>query len=271
MTIQRGYYSVLQFCPDPARFEVANLGVALLCPDQNFFQARVTGGNERVTHFFDRSHYDIPRLNSYKAGLVDRLNNSGEVKDRDSFGQFAAMQVNAIVMTPPQFCRVEGNAEELLESLLEDLVGEKKRVASEGGLKQRLREAFEAEGLLGTIILENVSITVPAFGREAAFPFAWQNGVLNLIDPVRFTSNEPSNLEQTACRRAVEGQSISRREDPVHGRCQLNVIGQFQAEDQNGRDIVRRILQESEVKLIESSHIESYIQTIMRTGKSLAS
>lgn len=269
MNTYRGYYSVLQFCPDPARFEVANLGVALLCPDQNYFAARVGGGNERVTRFFDRTQYDIERLNAYKLGLVDRLNNGGEITDKNSFTQFAAMQINAIVMTPPQFCRVEGKASEVLDKMFDDLVGDKKRKAGDGGLKKRLRDAFETEGLLGNIVRENVEVEVPAFGRVDEFPFAWQNGVLNLVQIARFTSKDPGSLEQTACRRAIEGQSLRRNENARYGKCELNVVGQFQSEDQQGRDIVHRILAESSVELIESTRISSYIEKIRRTGKEL--
>ncbi len=271
MNIYRGYYSVLQYCPEPSRFEVANLGVALLCPDQQFFQARIGSGNERVTRFFDRSHYDIDRLNAYKHGLLDRLNNGVEVSNLESFTQIAAMQVNAIVMTPPQFCRVEGNASKVLDKLFDDLVGEKKRKNNEAGLRKRLRDAFESEGLLGSIVRENVEVEIPAFGRVDEFPFAWQNGVLNLVQPVRFTAPRAGSLEQTACRRAIEGQSLRRSENALYGRCELNIVGQFQAEDQHGRDIVHRILSESNVELIESTRIESYIKKIRATGKRIDS
>ncbi len=267
MNIYKGYYSILQFCPEPARHEVANIGVALLCPEQSFFRARIGSGNQRVTHFFDKSQYDIVRLNAYKQGLVDRLNRNSEVTDRESFAQFAAMQVNTIVMTPPQFCRVEGNAEETLENLFKELVGDSTKTKSEGGLRKRLRNAFESSGLLGTIVREDVQVMIPAFDREAKFPFAWQNGVLNLIEPVRFKSADQVSLEQTACRRAIEGMSLQRQEDKKLGRCALNVVGQFQSKDENAKRIVRRILSESKVELIESGSIDAYIQKIKTTGK----
>lgn len=268
MNTHKGYYSILQFCPEPARFEVANVGVALLCPEQSFFRAQIGSSNKRVTHFFDKSQYDITRLNEYKKGLVDRLNQSHEVTDRESFTQFAAMQVNAIVMTAPQFCRVEGKAEEVLENLYRELVGDltpAKR--SGGGLRKRLRLAFQSKGLLGTIVQEDVQVMVPAFGREVKFPFAWQNGVLNLVEPVSFKSADQGSLEQTACRRAIEGLSLQRQQDNKMGQCALNVVGQFQSEDDNAKQIVRRILGESKVELIESTKIDSYIRTIETTGK----
>ena len=270
MNVHRGYYSILQFCPEPARFEAANIGVALLCPDQHFFRAKIGSGNQRVTRFFDRSQYDIERLNAYKHGLIERLNRGEEVCDRESFAQFAAMQVNAIVMTQPQFCRVEQEAEAALDKLFDELVGETKRKRRKGGLKQRLRKAFQDAGVLDSLVQENVEIKVPAFGRTQKFPFAWRNGVVNLVDPVQFTAADPTCLEQTACRHAIEGQSLRRHPDKRLGQCELNVIGQFQAEDQHGRDIVNRIFGESEVELIEASSIQSYVEKIQKTGKSVS-
>lgn len=250
---------------------MANIGVALLCPEQGFFCAKVASSNKRVTHFFDKSQYDITRLNEYKKGLVDRLNQNKEVTDRESFTQFAAMQVNAIVMTLPQFCRVEGDAEDVLQNLFDELVGETKAKKQTGGLRKKLRTAFEAKGLLGKVVRENVEVMIPAFGREAKFPFAWQNGVLNLVEPVSFQSADPGSLEQTACRRAIEGMSLKRQKDVNFGQCALNVVGQFQSENQNAKDIVGRILSESDVELIELNKIEAYVQKIELTGKSFVS
>lgn len=267
MSLHKGYYSILQYCPDPARREAANIGVALLCPGQAFFNARVGTGNQRVTHFFDKSQYDITRLNEYKKGLVDRLNRTHEVTDKESFAQFAAMQVNAVTMTSPQFCRVEGLADDVLENLFLELVGEPSSKKSGGGLRKRLRNAFESEGLLGSIVKEDVEIMIPAFDREAKFPFAWQNGVLNVIEPVSFMSADQTSLEQTACRRAIEGLSLQRQEDKDYGQCALNVVGQFQPQDQQARSVVKRILGESNVELIESGSIEKYVRKIKETGK----
>ena len=39
MTTEKGYYSLIQFCPDVSRLEAVNLGVILFCPGSAFLQA----------------------------------------------------------------------------------------------------------------------------------------------------------------------------------------------------------------------------------------
>ena len=36
MNSKRGYYSLIQFCPEPSRAEAVNLGVLLFCPEAGF-------------------------------------------------------------------------------------------------------------------------------------------------------------------------------------------------------------------------------------------
>ena len=47
-----GQYSLIQFCPDAARLEVANIGVALFCWHMNCFYALLKDGSI----FRNRSH-----------------------------------------------------------------------------------------------------------------------------------------------------------------------------------------------------------------------
>ena len=42
MNATKGYFSLVQYCPDLARQEAANVGVVLFCPDLQFIRARTT-------------------------------------------------------------------------------------------------------------------------------------------------------------------------------------------------------------------------------------
>ena len=44
----KGYFCLVQYCPDLARQEVANVGVLLFSPDHDFLEARLVTGNQRV-------------------------------------------------------------------------------------------------------------------------------------------------------------------------------------------------------------------------------
>ena len=44
----KGYFCLVQYCPDLARREVANVGVLLFSPEHDFLEARLVTGNQRV-------------------------------------------------------------------------------------------------------------------------------------------------------------------------------------------------------------------------------
>lgn len=269
MTPARGYYSIVQYCPDPARFEAANVGVVLLCPDRGFVDMRYAKDNARVTRFFERGVYDISRLNLYKKGLAERIREGGEIESRESFATFASLQVNLLRLTPPAFCRVEEPCKAVLERLFQDLVGETTAAVKQTGLKSRLRDAFRASGLLDTVVREEVHVRVPAFRREEEFPFAWTNGKTNLIEPVRFMAERHDAIESAAAKRAVAGQSLRHADDSDLGPCELNVVGQFRATDAEAKATVKAILAEAGVPLIDAASLPQYLQTIRNTGRPL--
>jgi len=47
----RGYYWIIQYCPDLGRLEAANIGVLLFCPDREI-KARMASDNGRIRHFW---------------------------------------------------------------------------------------------------------------------------------------------------------------------------------------------------------------------------
>ena len=47
MTAQKGYYSLIQFYPNPSRLEAVNVGVVLFSPDAQFIAARMGRSNDR--------------------------------------------------------------------------------------------------------------------------------------------------------------------------------------------------------------------------------
>jgi hypothetical protein len=52
VTPAKGYYSIIQHCPHLGRFEAANVGVLLFCPERHFLQAITARNNSRVIRFF---------------------------------------------------------------------------------------------------------------------------------------------------------------------------------------------------------------------------
>ncbi|HLK59726.1 MAG TPA: DUF3037 domain-containing protein [Chthonomonadaceae bacterium] len=116
----RGYYSIIQYCPDAARAEVANVGVVLFCPECKFLDARVSERNDRIARFFGRRSFDPEQVNNAKQALVNRLR-----VERDYFltpedlTHFAQTRANEIVLTLPRPMQVEDPVSDLNALFLE--------------------------------------------------------------------------------------------------------------------------------------------------------
>ena len=107
MKPKRGYYSLIQFCPDLSRLEAVNVGVVLFCPDADFIAARMSADNQRAEKLVDREELDEPALNSAKQAIEDRI----EV-DRASFQAYEDLQAfvntrgNNLILTTPRPVKV---------------------------------------------------------------------------------------------------------------------------------------------------------------------
>jgi len=59
MTKMACQYAIIQFIPHPERREFVNVGVVLLCSQDNFFGFRILDRYERITHFFKELNSQI--------------------------------------------------------------------------------------------------------------------------------------------------------------------------------------------------------------------
>src|SRR5262245_52269084 len=62
MKATTGYYSIIQYCPDQARHEVANVGVVLFCPELPFLKTRMAADTHRIKEVFPGRKPDEKRL-----------------------------------------------------------------------------------------------------------------------------------------------------------------------------------------------------------------
>ena len=58
----RGYYSIIQYCPDPSRLEAINIGVALYCPELGYLRARFGRRKTRVRQLFGKQEWEFVEL-----------------------------------------------------------------------------------------------------------------------------------------------------------------------------------------------------------------
>jgi hypothetical protein len=268
MKPSRGYYCIIQYCPDLGRLEAANIGVLLFCPDREFLRAHTSSDNARIRHFFGDHGHDWARINSFKNGIEDRLDvEKDEIKTLEALEGFIARRANLIQITPPRPMKVH-DPEKDLDQLFQELVGGQPRASRGPSLKRFLDQKFAADGL-DRKIKTDIRVIVPISDRQIEIPYGFQNGRFNLIQPVRFRAADPKQAKITACRYAVEGQSLYESPDPRLGQLQLVVLGQFGANQSDSRFGAERILKEHHVRLFATTELDRLVDEIRRSAKDL--
>lgn len=271
MESSKGYYCLIQYCPDLSRLEAANIGVILFCPERRFIRAKTAQGNDRVRRFFGSQDNDWTQINAIKNSIENRLEVAGhDFKSLADLTNFISTRANEMQITPPRPMKVL-NPEKDLEELFEELVGGRSREPlkySAPPVEKALAKTFREKGV-EELIRRDVTVRVPAFRKPLTVPFGFQNGRFNLIQPVRFHQTLESRVVDVACRHAVEGRSLYDHPDKQLGDLQLIVVGSFAEESSEYKDLVSDILKENKVALHSIDDVQTLIEEIKRTGKKL--
>lgn len=261
MTPHKGWFSVVQFCPDPNRLESANIGVLLFCPALEFLDVCVASDNRRIIKFFGSHDFDFKLVNTFKKGLQERLRKElKEISDHEQLLDFVDRRANQIRISPPRSIRVT-EPEKQLNELFAELVGGP--VRREPAVQDRLKSTLE-QPALEPKLYRSIPVTVPIDGRELQVPYAFQNGRFNLIQPVRFQSDNPL---QTAYKYAVEGDSIYETEHEDFGKLKLLVVGSFRSNSDENKAVVNRVLENHHVTLYAMDELDKLVEKILTTGK----
>lgn len=268
MNPTKGYYSIIQFCPDLSRVEAANVGVMLFCPERSFLKAVTTSNNSRIIHFFGSKGHDWKRINAMKRGLEDRLQKeSPDIRNVEDLKQFIALRANLFQFTPPNPMKVF-EPEKDLADLYEKIFGEPANKARQKSLKRYLGDKLSSAGL-DRKIAHDLKVTVPVLQKQVEIPYGFQNGRFNLINPVRFGAVDPDHAVATACKYAVEGRSLYDNPDPTLGELQLVIVGQFRPKDNDSQQKVRHVFRDYGVELYRTDELPELVDKIRRTGKDL--
>jgi len=168
----KGYYSIVQYCPDPSRLEAVNIGVALFCPERSFLKVRFGRRKTRVDQLFGKQDREF--VDSQKAAIEARLANEQDAfQHLVDFESYISRRANALKLTAARPVKVE-DPELELDNLLRRLVAGRSEAASRAAtvsieLSDVFREAH-VEGLLR----RDVSVHPPALPEPVKVPFAFQ-------------------------------------------------------------------------------------------------
>lgn len=128
-TATKGYYSILQYVPDPERAEGVNIGLILFCPEKGFLKIQTTASNDRVRKLLGKqraSTANLSRLDAFKTAFAERVGlEAGRMQSREDFQAFVNTRANQLRLTDPRPVKVTDPEAELskLFSLLVDDFG----------------------------------------------------------------------------------------------------------------------------------------------------
>ena len=268
MKPSKGYYSLIQYCPDLGRLEAANIGVLLFSPERYFLKALTSRNNSRIIRFFGSEGHDWVRINAFKKGLEDRITVEGpEIRTVEQLEKFIGQRANLLQITPPRPMKVVDPEKDLTE-LFKEFIGESLHRPSSRTLRRFIGEKLRSAGIEKKI-REDIRVNVPVLQKEVEIPFGFQNGRFNLINPVRFEAKNPEQSITTACKYAVEGRSLYENPDPQLGALQLVVVGKFRNKDTDSPVRVKRVFQDYGVKLFRMAELPQLIDEIRQTGKDI--
>lgn len=273
MKPSKGYYCLIQYCPDLSRLEAANIGVILFCPERGFIRAKTAHGNDRIRRFFGSEDNAWTQINAIKNSIENRLEVASQhFKDLADLTNFISTRANEIQVTPPRPMKVF-EPEKDLQELFEELVGGRSRQPLKyvaPPVEKALSRAFKEKGV-EEFIRKDITVTMPAFRMSLTVPFGFQNGRFNLIQPVRFQQTTATRVMDITCRHAVEGRSLYEHRDEKLGELQLVVVGSFTPESSEYQGLVASILKENKVTLHALEDVQSLLEEIRTAGKKLPS
>ena len=261
----KGYYSLIQYCPDSAKAESANIGVLLLCPDAPFCEALFANGNDRVRRFFGLAGEDLERFAEAKQKLKRRLEiDAPRIANLEALEHFIGTRANKLLMTAPRNLRTDVPRESL-HALFDELVGGRfsgEAVHRDGrGLSVKpLLKALFSRPELTKVMDANVEVK-PLYGRAFRADYAFVNGKDNFVIPqVVHVDNDKTMAD--AERLAVRGSQLFRH--GVDGRAAQLIVPLPDPADRF-EEITRNVaamLKDYEVRTVFASDLDDLAEEI---------
>lgn len=269
MNSVQGYYSVIQYCPDFARLEAANIGVVVFCPELKFLRARTSSNHDRIRRFFGSEDNDWDAIQTLKFSLERRLEVArADIRNLEDFQKLIDTRGNALQLSPLRPLRIVEPERELNE-LFDQLVGQRQRVMlpdKPTPIKRLLEATFRRENL-GRYLRTKLRVAVPTTDMELEIPYGFQNGTFNLIQPVKFAASRREHIEAQASQHSVRGELLKSEHHPEFGRLDLIVVGSFAQEAETHRRMVEDILRLNNVALFTPETLPVLVEKIKTTGK----
>lgn len=263
--MSRGYYSVVQYCPDRFRAEAVNVGLVLLCLEPHAVRVKMIARYDRARKLFGIGGAELKDLQLAVSRLKSRLESAnGEIRTDEDLAAFAGSRANDLRLTEPRLAKIE-RFEEDFERLFFQLVEERatRMPAQESPaevLPPRLREVFDRLEEQEKIWKPG-TITVPVSNATFEVPYAYRNGAVNLVKPFVFFPNK--RAETQAATLAVTGDLIRKHPIDEEDR-QLIVVSTKETPEQEKEinDHVAPLFEEYDLRLIRPDEVDAFASEV---------
>lgn len=265
----KGFYSLIQYCPDRFRAEAVNVGLVLMSLEPHEVRVHVTEKYNRFSKLFSTSKAEQKNLKLAVSGLKSRIESAAdELQTVKAFSAFAASRANDLQLTEPRLAKV-GQIDEDFARLFSQLVESHKTeaLAAESPaeiLPQKLNEVF---GRLQQAqkIWNPGRITVPVFKRKMDVPYAFKNGVVNLVKPKVFSGSR--RAESQAATLAVNGDLIQKHR--VDGEEMKLIVVSTSETPKQSKEIsehVEPLFREYGVRLVRPDDVQQFAAEVEQTA-----
>jgi hypothetical protein len=242
----RGFYSVIQFCPDRFRLEAINVGLVLMCAEPFRFDVRLSKDLKRAVRFFGVTSTDLKRA---MLGLESRLDSLKEsLRSVDDFAAFAATRANDLRLTEPRLTKIRDFNEDF-QRLFVDLVdtqpkGQVAKDATAEVLPPSLSDALASLQRQDKVWRPG-EILVPVYRRKIDIPFAYRSQAAEL---------------------AINGDLIQRHSE--NEKKKLIVLSTHETPKQAREidDHVKPLFDEYGVRLVRAAEIDDYANEIRESA-----
>lgn len=264
----KGYYSVIQYCPDRSRAEAANVGVVLFTENPHHLAVKLSETYARVERFFKPNRQRLARIIDAARASATRLNHSMEdMATVEELDHFTRTMGNDIRMTPPRIVVVSDVQQDVLK-LYDELVGDSQPARSRRAvvLPSSINRVFE-ELSQHQKVWSPGKIRVPVIGRTIDIPYAYRNGVVNYVKPAIFTPD--AHVDDKAARLALEGDQIRKNpeDDLTGGKQRRLIVVSAAASDPQVEQRVGPLFAEYGVKYVPKSQADEFAEQVRREAK----
>jgi hypothetical protein len=223
----KGYFSILQFSPDPAHSEAINIGILLSVPELQYLNLKITDSFSRVSKILPQKADDEFIKTAVKTFKEMLLRQKEKLFVTDELDRFIKTRAHEIRLTPLRTLKVndpEIELAELFTQLVPVLEIHKNKTTKVvfPDFDKRLRSPEFAS----KIELDQ-SVTMPITGKEFFAPYSYVNGRKNLIKTTKIDGFDFVE------RLAAEGRILDEKLDN-----QLIVVSDI---EMRGNDIPERV------------------------------